>query len=216
MTDYVPWRRSDWQKVFMSTLSFAVIASSLNPDSRSYSLAEEAQKRLLASGFSVTLVDLRKLPLPAFDDSLIYADENLRYINEVIRNAHGVILAVPVYNWAVGSAAKNLIEATGSTDHKRGLSSSWFDQIVTFLVSGGVPQSYTAHMSVVSSLMLDFKCVVNPYHVFATARDWTEHSSAKRLLTGLKRHSESQLNYQKHCVAESINLGGRSKHQVTE
>jgi NAD(P)H-dependent FMN reductase len=187
MTDYVPWTRSDWQKVSMNPLCFAVIASSLNPDSRSYSLAEEAQKRLLASGFSVTLVDLRKLPLPAFDDSLIYADENLRYINEVIRNARGVILAVPVYNWAVGSAAKNLIEATGSTDYKRGLNSSWFDQIVTFLVSGGVPQSYTAHMSVVSSLMLDFKCVVNPYHVFATSRDWNGTQFSKEVIDRLEK-----------------------------
>ena len=94
---------------------------------------------------------------------------------------------VPVYNWAVGSAAKNLIEATGATDTSRGLCSPWFDKIVTFLVSGGVSQSYTAHMSLASSLMLDFKCVINPYHSFTTSDDWEGHQLSERAVKRLEK-----------------------------
>lgn len=84
------------------------------------------------------------------------------------------MLAAPVYNWSIGSAAKNLIEITGSTDPLRSLTSPWFDQFVTFVVAGGLPQSYTAHTSLAASLMLDFKCVINPYHAYTTGQDWVE------------------------------------------
>lgn len=156
----------------MSDLSFAILSCSLDPESRSFLLASESQRYLSAAGHHVTLIDLRDCPLPAFDDHRVYEDKGLLALKEIIRAASGVLLAVPVYNWAVGSAAKNLIEATGAEDASRGLSSPWFDQLVTFLVSGGLPHSYTAHTSLASSLMLDFKCVINPYHVYTTARDW--------------------------------------------
>ena len=126
-----------------------------------------------SAGHNVTLVDLRTSPLPAFDDHRVYEDENVLALNQIIRTASGVLLAVPIYNWALSSAAKNLIEATGSNDESRRLVSPWFDQLVTFLVSGGLPHSYTAHTSMATSLMLDFKCVINLYHVYTTGRDWT-------------------------------------------
>lgn len=169
----------------MSDLSLAVLSCSLNPESHSFLLAKEAERRLVSAGHVVTLVDLREQPLPAFDDDRIYELEELASLNEVIRTADGVLLAAPVYNWSIGSAAKNLIEATGSTDSLRGLVSPWFDQLVTFLIAGGLPHSYTAHTSLAASLMLDFKCVINPYHVYTTGRDWVgdrlEGEAADRL-----------------------------------
>ena len=91
---------------------------------------------------------------------------------QAIEQADGVLLALPVYNWATGSGAKNLIELTGSHSPTRGLSAVWFDKVVTFLVAGGLLHSYTAHHPLALGLMTDFKCVLNPYHVYAMGEDW--------------------------------------------
>lgn len=155
------------------TQHFTILSCSLDPNSRSRLLAQEAQNWLTAANHSVTFVDLRDFPLPRFDNDTAYQSEHLAYLNQTIREADGVFLAVPVYNWGIGGAAKNFVEVTGSTDEARGLSSPWFDQLVTFLVAGGLPHSYMAHTAFAASLMLDFKCVINPYHVYATSRDWS-------------------------------------------
>jgi len=106
---------------FMSDLTVAILSCSLDPESRSFLLARESQARLTAAGHHVTLVDLRDYPLPAFDDHRVYEDKNLLALNQIIRTASGVLLALPVYKWAIGSAAKNPIEATGADDGSRGL-----------------------------------------------------------------------------------------------
>ena len=174
----------------MSALRFAILSCSLDPESRSSLHAREAEKRLVAAGHAVTLIDLREHPIPAFDDDRVYEDENLHHLIDIIRSASGVLLAVPVYNWSLGSAAKNLIEATGSTDPSRGLSSPWFDKLVTFLVAGGLPHSYTAHTGLASSLMLDFKCIINPYHVYTTSRDWEGAHLSEQAAAKLERTLE--------------------------
>jgi len=169
------------------TQQFTILSCSLDPNSRSRLLAKEAQRRLSDQGHVTTFIDLREFPLPSFDNDRAYQAERLAYLNEAIRGADGVVLAVPIYNWSVGGAAKNLVEITGSTDEARGLTSPWFDQVVTFLVAGGLPHSYTAHMPFATSLMLDFKCVINPYHVYATSRDYSESGWSERLIARLEK-----------------------------
>lgn len=175
-------------------LRFTVISCSRDPHSRSRALAKQARQRLEAAGHAVTLLDLRERPLPGFDNDQAYDDANFAAYHQAIRSADGVLLAVPVYNWGVGGAAKNLVELTGSTDAARGLDSAWFDQLVTFLVAGGLPHSYMAHTNFAASLTLDFKCVLNPYHVYATGRDWTgddlSESVSARLDKTLAVHAE--------------------------
>lgn len=85
--------------------------------------------------------------------------------------ADGIVLAAPVYNWSLGSVLKQLIEATGATG-ERGRKAAWFDKTVTFVCAGGLPHSYMAYSSIAMSLMMDFKCIINPYVVYATERDW--------------------------------------------
>jgi len=118
-----------------------------------------------------------------------------------------VLLAVPIYNWGVGGTAKNLIEITGSTDEARGLSSPWFDQLVTFLVAGGLPHSYMAHTAFATSLMLDFKCIINPYHVYATSRDWTDARWSDRLTARLERTLQIKLELAERLRGRSYQSG---------
>ena len=53
---------------------------------------------------------------------------------------------------------------------------------MTFVCAGGLPHSYMAYSSLAMSLMLDFKCVINPYQVYATERDWTNEIDASAAL----------------------------------
>jgi FMN reductase len=68
------------------------------------------------------------------------------------------LLAVPIYNFDCGAAAKNLIELTGR---------SWEDKTVGFLCAAGGRSSYMSIMSVANSLMLDFRCLIIPRFVYA-------------------------------------------------
>lgn len=62
----------------------------------------------------------------------------------MVAEADNVIMAVPIYNWAVGSSAKNFVELTGATA-ANGHRAAWFDKVVTFLCAGGLPHSYMAY-----------------------------------------------------------------------
>lgn len=151
-------------------LRFLVLSCSLDPVSRSRVLAELATERLRERGHAVELVDLRDHPLPAFDNAAVFDHPEVERLNGRIAAADGVLLASPVYNWSLGSALKNLVEVTGTTNDQR--RAPWFDKAVTFLCAGGLPHSYMAHLSVANALMLDFKCLINPYHVYATERSF--------------------------------------------
>jgi FMN reductase len=67
---------------------------------------------------------------------------------------------VPIYNYDVSASAKNLVELTGS-----GLE----DKVVGFLCAAGGHSSYMSVMSFANQLMLDFRCLVLPRFVYATA-----------------------------------------------
>ncbi len=136
-------------------------------------MAREAEGLLRKRGAEVEFIDLQHFDLPVFDNLNCYEHPSYERLYRAICDADGVLLAVPIYNWSVGSAAKSLIELTGATGNG-GRKSAWFDQIVTFICSGGLPHSYMAYGSLAMSLMLDFKCVINPYVVYATERDWID------------------------------------------
>ena len=157
----------------MQSSKFTILSCSLDPESRSRRIAREAERLLLERRSNVEFIDLQDLELPTFDNLNCYEHSSYDRLYNAIRHADGVLLAVPIYNWSVGAAAKSLIELTGATGAGGG-KSAWFDQIVTFVCSGGLPHSYMAYGSLAMSLMLDFKCVINPYAVYATERDWID------------------------------------------
>jgi chromate reductase len=157
-------------------VKFTVIATSLDPESRSAWLCALAARQLAAQGHDVTHLDLRGTPLPPFDNVQgprgCYGHPNAALYHRAIDGADGVLLGVPVYNWGVGSGAKALVELTGSSDVERGLHGAWFDRPVTFLVSGGLDHGYLSHGAFAFGLMVDFRCVVNPHFVYATSAHW--------------------------------------------
>lgn len=156
----------------MSSLRLPVISCSLDPASSSRQLADQSVALLAARGHRSEVVDLGTLALPAFDNDRVFNSDAFSALHDAIRESDGVVLAFPIYNWAPSSVVKSLIEATGATGNGR--RAAWFDKVVTFVCAAGLPHSYMATGVLAQSLMLDFKCVVNPYTAYISERDWDE------------------------------------------
>jgi FMN reductase len=142
---------------FMSKANYLIISCSLNPQSNSRILASKAYE-LLKKTENVELLDLRQHALPICDGAEAYGHVSLPELSKKIKEAHCILMAVPIYNYDVSAAAKNLIELTGK---------AWSEKIVGFLCAAGGHSSYMSVMSVANSLMLDFRCVIIPRFVYA-------------------------------------------------
>ena len=140
-------------------MSYLVVACSLNPESRSRVLAQQAEEALRQAGTTVDFMSLKDIPLPLCDGDSAYAQPEVISIAERVKKAEGILLSVPVYNYDANAAAKNLVELTGK---------SWEDKVVGFLCAAGGQGSYMSIMSLANSLMLDFRCIVLPRFVYVT------------------------------------------------
>jgi NAD(P)H-dependent FMN reductase len=158
-----------------------IFTCSLNPSSRSAQLAQMALVDGRAAGHAVELISLAALNLPLCDGESAYEHPNVGGLTEKIRTANGVVFALPVYNYDVNAAAKNLIELTGA---------AWTGKVVGFICSAGGQGSYMSVMPFANSLMLDFRCVIVPRFVYATEMDFVDEQLAedgelRRRLRGL-------------------------------
>ena len=82
---------------------------------------------------------------------------------EKVKNAKGIVMAIPVYNFNASSGAKNIVELGGRM---------LYDKVFGFLCAAGGRNSYMSIMSLANSLMLDFRCYVIPKFVYATKNDF--------------------------------------------
>lgn len=150
-------------------MKLLIVSASLNPDSNSRLLAHAAAAALTADAVEHHLVDLRDLSLPLCDGDSAYAHPNVAVAGKLVREADGIILAAPIYNYDVNSALKNLVELTGK---------AWEDKTVAFLTAAGGPSSYMSIMAFANSLMLDFRCVIVPRFVYAVPGDFVDGTIA--------------------------------------
>lgn len=147
--------------------NFLVVSTSLNQDSKSRMMAKIAYDNLkrLADKTEVDWLDLQEVELPICDGGPAYEHPNLPAVKEQIEKADGIIVAIPIYNYASGAMAKNLIELTGR---------AWTDKTVGFLCAAGGKSSYMSVMSLANSLMLDFRSLIIPSFVYADGNAFDE------------------------------------------
>lgn len=112
--------------------------------------------------------------MPDFDNDTVFRNENYITIKDAIRDADAIVIASSIYNWSLSSTLKKLLESTGSHDPRSGITSAWFDKVVTFVCAGGLHHSYMAYSPVAASLMMDFKCIINPHIVYAVGTDFED------------------------------------------
>jgi NAD(P)H-dependent FMN reductase len=145
---------------------YLVISCSLNPDSNSRKMAREAFAQL-ESKTEAEWIDLRDFELPMCDGGAAYGHVNVATLSKKIEEAKCVILAVPIYNFDVNAATKNLVELTGR---------SWTQKVVGFLCAAGGKSSYMSVMGIGNSLMLDFRCLIIPKFVYAEGSAFDDES----------------------------------------
>ncbi len=138
---------------------FLVLSSSLHPSSRSRLLARACIDQLSTLGEPCELFDLAETPLPLCDGEAAYGDANVTKLAQLVEQAEAILLASPVYNYDVSSAAKNAVELTGR---------AWTGKVVSMMLAAGGQGSYMSAMGLANSLMLDFRCIIVPRFVYAT------------------------------------------------
>lgn len=142
---------------------FLVLSTSLHPASRSRLLARACVDQLDALGETSQMFDLSEHPLPLCDGATAYGDPNVKKLADLVEEAEGILIASPVYNYDVNSAAKNAVELTGR---------AWTGKVVGMLLAAGGQGSYMSSMGLGNSLMLDFRCVIVPRFVYATGESF--------------------------------------------
>jgi FMN reductase len=113
----------------------------------------------------VEFFDLQDNPLPMCDGDKCYDLPEVLEFREKIKNADGIIMATPVYNFNVNSGAKNVVELGGRM---------LYDKIFGFMCAASGKNGYMSVMSLANSLMLDFRCYIIPKFVYATKHDFDD------------------------------------------
>jgi NAD(P)H-dependent FMN reductase len=152
-----------------------IIATSLNPDSKSLILAQRAHHRLQELGVSASLSNLRDLPLPLCDGTqAISHDANAWKLRQEVQRATHVLFALPIYNYAVNAAAKNVIELLFNWG-------CWYEdewdeyvmgKTAGLLCAGGNHHSRMAALSFANSLMMECWWWIVPHQVYAVTSDF--------------------------------------------
>ena len=146
-------------------MAYLIISSSLNPKSLSRLLALTAFNTFKKKGSSAEWLDLADHSIPFCDGDSTHKNSEVKKLREKIQNAKGILFAVPIYNYDVNAAAKNLIELTGD---------AWTNKVVGFLCAAGGKSSYMSVMGLANSVMLDFRCLIIPRVIYSTSEDFSE------------------------------------------
>jgi NAD(P)H-dependent FMN reductase len=149
-------------------LTIAVISASLNPESNSRLMARAVVELLQARGAETTFIDLRDYPLPMCDGDASYGDANVARLNALLKPASVILVAVPIYNYYVNAAVKNVLELTGR---------AWEDKVVGFMCAAGGRSSYMSVMGFANNLMLDFRSLIIPRFVYAVGDDFEDYEN---------------------------------------
>jgi FMN reductase len=166
-----------------------VISTSGNPDSNSRRMGRVAFAHLQKTKIDCDWIDIREMELPLCDADKCYGMPGSKKLSSAIKNADGILIAAPVYNYDVAATAKNMIELTGS---------AWQDKVVGFLCAAGGHASYMSVMAYANSLMLDFRCIIIPRFVFATGDAFDgEHITDKKIAQRIEQVADDLVRFTK-------------------
>jgi len=77
-------------------MRYLIIGASLNPNSNSQILAQEAQQRLQAQGQGAQWLDLRQVTLPLCDGSSAHSHPELPQLAKTVAQAQDLIVTTPI------------------------------------------------------------------------------------------------------------------------
>jgi NAD(P)H-dependent FMN reductase len=154
-------------------MSVLIIATSLNPQSRSQRLARVALEQAKALRIPAELLDLREHSLPLAGSEASWEDATAQALKQRLQAYRRFLFAMPIYNFDGNAAAKNLLELCGG---------KWLEGgVAGFICTAGGRASYMAPLGLMNSLMLDFRVWIAPRFVYATDADWTSADWQERV-----------------------------------
>ena len=138
-------------------MNIHVIASSANAQSLSQTLARQVATALTATGATCQVWDIRDLP-PTWCDGRSLADYPAAYgdLHQQLRQADGVVWAVPIYGAAVSGASKNVLDIIGD---------AFTGKPVAVVSAAGGPRSYLAIKEFMIAMLFEFRAYLFPYTV---------------------------------------------------
>tara|TARA_B100001989_G_C24416639_1_gene401842 strand:+ start:315 stop:824 length:510 start_codon:yes stop_codon:yes gene_type:complete len=140
-------------------MTYLIISTSLREGSRSKIMAKVVAESVKDSEF----FDLQNNPLPMCDGDKCYDLPEVIKFRKKVKNAKGIIMAIPIYNFNVSSGAKNIIELGGKM---------LYGKVFGFICAAGGKSSYMSVMSFANSLMIDYRCFIIPKFVYALKNDF--------------------------------------------
>jgi FMN reductase len=141
-----------------------IVATSLDPDSHSQILARIAQAEAKSLGLEADILDLRLHELPLAGSTESWNHPETRKLKAIFAREQRFLFAVPIYNYDVNAAAKNLVELMGS-DVLEG-------SMAGFICTAGGRSSYMSVMGFANSLMFDFRTWIVPRFVYVIDNEW--------------------------------------------
>lgn len=181
----------------MKDLPLLTISCSLDPNSYSFVLAQHIHQELAKQTSANDFIDLRDYPLLMCNgtNQSAYAAPQVKDLYERISKAQGIILAVPVYNFTVNAACKNLIELTGSAYGDNQSNDAWRHKVVGLAAAAGGESSYMAPMTILNSLMHDYRCVIVPRYVYALQTHFINHHPAPEIENRLQELAQTLVQF---------------------
>src|SRR4051812_5395999 len=146
----------------MASPNVLLLATSLDDESRSRVVARRAKELIESRGVPATFTDLRDYTLPFCGAEGCYDNADSKRLRALVEAATHIVFAVPVYNYDVNAAAKNVVELMGD---------AFAGKTVAFVCAAGGHRSYMSVMPFANSLMLDFRCWIVPRFVYVTGAD---------------------------------------------
>lgn len=178
-----------------------VVSSSLDISSRSEVLAKSYANLLSTLGTDAPFITLKEYPLPRFDNgSDILATATYRALHGAVSKVDGLVLASPIYNWGCCAELKRFVEVVGTNPLGENVRSPFFDKIITFVNAAGLPQSYMAFSALATSMMLDFRCIINPYTVYVDNSGWTGETLSEKAANRMQKSAEVMVQLMK-CLS---------------
>ncbi len=163
-----------------------IIATSLDPDSRSQVLARVTLGICNTHNINADVLDLRDYDLPMAGAANSF---DLSIVNELsarVSKYRRIIFTVAIYNYDVSAAAKNFIELVGDT---------WLEgAVVGFICTAGGKNSYMSVMGFANSLMLDFRAWIAPRFVYVIKNEDLHGTEIKTRIEGLVKAVSSGTN----------------------
>ncbi len=168
-----------------------IVSSSLDSASRSERVSRIFAEALRGHGIESDEVSLKQHQLPRFDDGDDLAnDPSYQTLHGLVVRADGLVLCSPVYNWTLSAELKRFIEVVGTTPPDGSLRGAFFDKIVTFVATAGLAHSYMAFAPLAMSMMLDFKCIINPYQVYVHNRHWSGEQLDSDIMARIEKSAD--------------------------